>query len=229
MLSLHRTLNIFVCTALIGIASVTHAARYDSALNAYARGDYNNAFMQFNKLSNQNTPYAQYMLGKMYMTGEGGAKDYLLAFKWLSLAAENGVVPARKLKQQIQPHLSIQEKRWVHELTADQRNLKNGTGDFIEYSDPVTVRRIQDQLARLDFFHAQVDGIMGPKTRQAIRRYQKAHHLEVDGTITVTLVEKMNIGPDIHQKNEYLHPHITQNVRDNEMRQRLKKPHRPGA
>lgn len=223
MVSLHRTLIIFICTAIIGIASTTQAASYHSAINAYERGDYHTAFRQFNKLSNQNDPYAQYMLGRMYMTGEGVGKDHILAFKWVSLAADKGVAPAKELKRQIRPYLSKQDKRWAKELIADHRHLKSQTADFVEYTDPVTIRRVQNQLAQLGFFHATVDGIMGKKTRRAIRHYQETRNLDVDGRITIALLENLYRGINTLQGSHHRQPHGRENACDTKLRQRLKK------
>ncbi len=45
-------------------------------------------------------------------------------------------------------------------------------------------RRVQTALARLGYYDGQVDGVFGPDTRAAIRRYQHELHLEMTGRLT---------------------------------------------
>ncbi len=50
-----------------------------------------------------------------------------------------------------------------------------------------TVRDIQSNLARMGYDPGPVDGVAGPRTRAAIRRYQRDHGLAADGRATVAL------------------------------------------
>jgi hypothetical protein len=45
-------------------------------------------------------------------------------------------------------------------------------------------RRVQTALARLGYYDGQVDGVFGPDTRAAIRRYQHELHIEMTGRLT---------------------------------------------
>ena len=45
-------------------------------------------------------------------------------------------------------------------------------------------RRVQTTLARLGYYDGQVDGIFGPDTRAAIRRFQHEIHVEMTGRLT---------------------------------------------
>lgn len=51
------------------------------------------------------------------------------------------------------------------------------------------VTRVQSGLARLGYDPGPVDGVMGPQTAEAIRRYQRDHGLLTDGQATVPLAE----------------------------------------
>lgn len=55
-----------------------------------------------------------------------------------------------------------------------------------------TVLEIQRGLLNLGYNPGPVDGINGPKTREAIRQYQKDHGLIVDGQPTTALMEHIN-------------------------------------
>ena len=48
-------------------------------------------------------------------------------------------------------------------------------------------RQIQEALRRLDYYKGPVDGILGPKTRAAIRRFQ--HEITADTTGHLTAEE----------------------------------------
>lgn len=54
---------------------------------------------------------------------------------------------------------------------------------------PGVVTRVQSGLARLGYDPGPVDGVMGPQTSEAIRRYQRDHGLSSDGQATVQLAE----------------------------------------
>lgn len=48
---------------------------------------------------------------------------------------------------------------------------------------PPSVRKIQTALRRAGFYKGAVDGILGPRTRGAIRAFQKSNGLKVDGIV----------------------------------------------
>jgi peptidoglycan hydrolase-like protein with peptidoglycan-binding domain len=55
-----------------------------------------------------------------------------------------------------------------------------------------TVMDIQRGLKNLGYNPGPVDGVYGPRTREAIRQYQKDHGLMVDGQATPALMEHIN-------------------------------------
>ena len=54
------------------------------------------------------------------------------------------------------------------------------------------VRAIQMKLSALGYSPGRADGLPGARTRQAIRAYQKAHHLPVDGQPTAWLARAID-------------------------------------
>ena len=64
------------------------SADFESGLEAYNRGDYKNAFLIFNCLTEQGDAAAQYQLGVMYADGEGVPQDDSEALRWYRMAAE---------------------------------------------------------------------------------------------------------------------------------------------
>jgi Putative peptidoglycan binding domain len=57
------------------------------------------------------------------------------------------------------------------------------------YGDVVV--QTQAQLARAGYYHGAIDGVTGPQTRAAIRSYERANGLRVDGAISQQLLETM--------------------------------------
>ena len=60
-------------------------------------------------------------------------------------------------------------------------------------SSPDTVIAAQQKLARLGYYRGPVDGIMGPKTRQAIRSFQSVEKLPVTGLVDGATLKGLQI------------------------------------
>src|SRR6478672_6710665 len=56
-----------------------------------------------------------------------------------------------------------------------------------------TVVRVQERLARAGYYRGPIDGVMGPRTRYAIRVYERRHGLPADGIIDRHLLATMGI------------------------------------
>jgi len=57
--------------------------------------------------------------------------------------------------------------------------------------EPALVTKVQSRLSELGYQPGPVDGVMGPKTRSALRRYQMVEGLPVDGRITEPLLVRL--------------------------------------
>ena len=79
---------------LLGASSVC-AAEYDVGAAAYAKGDYEAAFVQWRTLARQGDTRAQYSLARMYAGGIGVAEDDEAALYWFRAAARQGSVEAQ--------------------------------------------------------------------------------------------------------------------------------------
>lgn len=56
------------------------------------------------------------------------------------------------------------------------------------------VKQAQETLSGKGFYKGKIDGIMGPKTRAAIREYQRAEKLPVTGRLDAKTESKMGVG-----------------------------------
>lgn len=54
--------------------------------------------------------------------------------------------------------------------------------------------QVQQQLAQAGYYHGAIDGVVGERTRSAIRSYERANGLRVDGRIDDKLLRTMGIG-----------------------------------
>lgn len=56
-----------------------------------------------------------------------------------------------------------------------------------------TLKKAQQKLNKLGYSCGKADGVMGSKTRKAIRKFQKANKLKVTGTLTKGTKRKLRI------------------------------------
>jgi len=61
-------------------------------------------------------------------------------------------------------------------VSTSSGNLKRG-------SHAAAVKTLQMKLTSLGYSTKGIDGIFGPNTEKAVRRFQKAHHLQADGIV----------------------------------------------
>lgn len=64
---------------------------------------------------------AQYHLGLMYVLGEGVAPDYVIAHKWLDLAASGGNAEARALRVELSHEMTRAEIAEARRLARNWR------------------------------------------------------------------------------------------------------------
>jgi peptidoglycan hydrolase-like protein with peptidoglycan-binding domain len=55
---------------------------------------------------------------------------------------------------------------------------------------------VQEALARRGYYAGEVDGVIGPETRNAIREFQRDNGLQVTGDINSQLVQALKLGWD---------------------------------
>ncbi len=59
------------------------------------------------------------------------------------------------------------------------------------FAADTAIRNVQQQLSDLGFYYGEVDGLSGPETEAAIRRFQIRNGLSVTGTLTQETLEKL--------------------------------------
>ncbi|MBU1042872.1 MAG: peptidoglycan-binding protein [Candidatus Omnitrophica bacterium] len=72
------------------------------------------------------------------------------------------------------------------EISAKKVNKKaksNGQDDDIIKVNGLTVSKVQAALKKAGFYNGNVDGKIGPKTKAAIKEFQRKNNLKVDGVV----------------------------------------------
>ncbi len=62
------------------------------------------------------------------------------------------------------------------------------------YEGDSLVAEVQRRLASAGYYHGAIDGLIGPQTRRAIRAFERAHGLRVDGLIDDEFLSTMDLG-----------------------------------
>ncbi len=161
--------------------------------------DHAEAVKWYRKAAEQGYARAQSNLGLMYAKGHGIPQDYVQAHMWANLGATNGDKEGTKVRdfiaKQMTPTQIAEAQRRAREWRPRQRvaaTSPSTVGPWTQYQSAQPdaentsdkrrrVARVQRGLARLGYYSGQVDGILGPKTRAAIRATKKAR-LEKDST-----------------------------------------------
>lgn len=168
-------------TVILMLASgVSVAADFNAGMAAYDRQDYRTAAEEFDVLAEAGDYHAQYMLGRMYALGNGVAQDSVQAYKWYNIAASRGHTHAAEARDLLAQGM----RRW---RIAEAQNLARQwrPGAVTPAAQPMSYQElsaaIQKGLNTLGYDPGPADGVMGGKTRAAIRDYQKDQGMPIDG------------------------------------------------
>lgn len=93
--AMKRRLFASIVIVVMWCAYPAFSADYQKGVEAYQRGDYASALIEFNALAAQGSANAQFILGVMRERGLGVVKDENMAAKWYLLAARQGQVDAQ--------------------------------------------------------------------------------------------------------------------------------------
>jgi len=108
-------------------------------MEAAKKGDQEKAFQAYQRASFYGDKPSQGMVAEMYWTGQGAARDPVLAYAWMDLAAERGY----------RGFLGLRERYW-NGLDGAQREqaIEQGQAIYARYGDAAALPRIASQLRR---------------------------------------------------------------------------------
>lgn len=143
-----------------GANFTSHAARIQAkAESLYLQGHWDRAHFIFeHELAPIGDKYAQYMVGYMYLNGQGVPRDPLMASAWYRLAAERGIPEFAAVRDQLLDSLSPDELTQSDSRYVDLRK---------EYSDLVVtldIVRKERRLRRAETTGSRLGGGASPVT-----------------------------------------------------------------
>jgi len=136
---------------------------------------------------------AQFYLGALYESGKGVKRDYVESHKWFDLAALQNRENAAKARDAVAERMTRAQIKAAKRRASDWQSKRRpasqsslpDTQSVASY--PARVAQIQAQLTSLDYDAGPIDGIWGPKTRHAVRLFQKHERLSVTGRVSESL------------------------------------------
>lgn len=175
-----------------------------AVIHAEGRGtaqDFKTASEWFTQAADHGLGDSQYNLAILNERGLGIPKDLVAAYKWLDIAAKGGDQGAAAKRDALARELSAEDlakakvasatwRATTPDATAngDITPLKHWDVSTLTGSDDAAtttnIARVQELLNRLGYNAGSPDGLMGPRTRDAILEYQMTEGLATTGTVT---------------------------------------------
>lgn len=191
-----RFVFLLVLFGHIALASADDS--YTDALRSYERQEYHQALPMFDRLATTGDADAQYMLGQMHEAGQGTLQDFVEAHKWYNLAAARGHRHAAAARDAVAARMTAQQISEAQQIARAWQPRATPSGIAPEPSPPVEtlsgqqlVAEVQRELNRLGYEAGPVDGLMGTRSRNAIRDYQGTVGLAQDGQPTTALLARL--------------------------------------
>jgi localization factor PodJL len=145
---------------------------------------------------------SQFNLGILAEHGLGAPKNLPEAYKWFALAAKAGDQEAAKRRDLVKAELAPAELQageqaiaaWTAKAPVAEANGVDEPAEWADASptpNTALVSRAQSLLNKLGYDVGAPDGLMGAKTRDAIKSFERKNGLQETGTVTIPLVAKL--------------------------------------
>jgi localization factor PodJL len=177
------------------------------------RQDFTTASRWFADAADYGLGDSQYNLAILQERGLGVKQDLVSAYKWLSIAAKGGDKGAAQKRDELAGKLDAaalaQGKVAAETWTAKRPDpVANGdlssmgswatpdadvTGSVGAQGAPNDTARAQAMLIKLGYDPGSSDGLMGPRTRDAILGYQRSAGLDQTGSVNPALLKSLEI------------------------------------
>lgn len=180
--------------------------------NYYVQGlsqipaDFPKAALWFAKAAEFGVLDSQFNLGVLYQEGSGVERNLEESYFWFSVAANQGdkmaAARAKAVANELSPAQLDAIRTRVNAFTPKPINeAANGMFRNLPWAMPERpasqtgsdIVAAQKQLLALGYDVGKADGAMGPKTRNAIIRFERANGLPETGRVNAALVERLNL------------------------------------
>ncbi|CAM3952312.1 peptidoglycan-binding protein [Vreelandella rituensis] len=183
---------------LSGHAALANAD-YADGMRYYERQEYRQALQEFGKVARSGDADAQYMLGRLHEAGSGTPQDFVQAHQWYNLAAARGHRHAAEARDSLSERMTSGQiaeaqraaRAWQPEEEPSSQATPRSRPDIETLSDRQGVAEIQRELNRIGYDAGPADGLMGSRTRNAIREYQADIDMARDGNATAELLKRL--------------------------------------
>ena len=184
--------------ALVLSGAGVSLADYNTGSQAFNAGNYTRAYQEFSQSADAGNSLAQFMMGRLYAEGRGVSEDKVKGYMWFDLSASNGNSRAIAQRDAIGAQLSSDEIDRAQDMAAAWRADHPGSTISAPSASastptiaPYSLRNVQVALATLGYNVGTPDGVIGPKSRAAIRAFQVDSSLPVSGEPSIVLYEKL--------------------------------------
>ena len=189
-----------------GNISAMHNLAVLYAMGKDGKPDYASAAEWFQKAADHGVRDSQFNLAILFAQGHGVPRDLVQSYKWFAVAARTGDSDATQKRDEVAAALDAADLKkaraavadWKAEPVATSANEVsvppewNGADTRTASVDmSKAIRNIQAILDGNGFDAGKPDGIMGEKTRSAIKAFQKSVGDEPSGKITDALIKKL--------------------------------------
>ncbi|MES0879914.1 peptidoglycan-binding protein [Roseibium sp. SCP14] len=184
----------------------------------YAEGgggepNYAEAAKWFEAAANYGVKDSLFNLGILYAGGIGVDKDLVASYKWFAIAADQGDPEAAKRRDDVanmmdqetlaNARLAVEgftlttpdaaaNKVTLEPSWADSASIPAAKASVTTVDNTAMIKEAQDKLNYLGFDTGTPDGQMGPRTRSAIRAFQRSLGLTETGEVDRKLVDELN-------------------------------------
>ncbi|MEP3429285.1 MAG: peptidoglycan-binding protein [Roseibium sp.] len=195
-----------------GNAKAMHNLAVLYAEGAGGEPDYTAAAKWFESAANFGVKDSLFNLGILYAGGIGVDKNLVASYKWFAIAADQGDPEAAKRRDDVanmmdqeamaSARLAVESfklktppaaanKVSMESDWADSTALPASTASIKVPDNSAMIRDAQDKLNYLGFDTGTPDGEMGPRTRSAIRAFQRSLGLSETGQVDPKLMEEL--------------------------------------
>eukprot|EP00903_Cladosiphon_okamuranus_P001173 g1171.t1 len=196
-----------------GNAKAMHNLAVLFAEGGGAQPDYAAAAKWFEQAANFGVKDSLFNLGILYAGGIGVDKDLVASYKWFAIAADQGDPEAAKRRDDV-ANMMDQETLANARLAVEQFKLKTPVPAANKVTmepgwsegaslpaekvavqavadNSAMIREAQDKLNYLGFDTGTPDGQMGPRTRSAIKAFQRSLGLPETGEVDNRLIDEL--------------------------------------
>ncbi|KFB11217.1 peptidoglycan-binding protein [Nitratireductor basaltis] len=191
-----------------GNASAMHNLGVLFAMGADGAADNDSAARWFIEAADRGVTDSQFNLGVLYAKGVGVQRDLSEAYKWFDIASRAGDPDAASKRDEIAAAMAPADlakaqgkaKLWQVREPDAEANIVDvrdewRVGEDVDTTAGVDMKKaiqnIQAILNQVGFDAGAPDGIMGNKTRMALKAFQKANGLDATGEVNDQVVRAL--------------------------------------